>query len=50
MPFLEHQPGWRELKAVQHGRIFVTDGNQYFAMRGKAGATSLIELVQSVGA
>jgi iron complex transport system substrate-binding protein len=30
MPLLEHRPGWRELKAVRRGRIFVADGNQYF--------------------
>src|SRR5262245_276909 len=34
MRHLEHQPGWRELKAVQRRRIFVTDGNQYFNRPG----------------
>jgi len=34
MPLLEHRPGWRKLKAVQHGRIFVADGNQYFNRPG----------------
>ena len=34
MPLLEHRPGWRELKAVQHDRIFVADGNQYFNRPG----------------
>ena len=34
MPLLERRPGWRELKAVQHGRIFVADGNQYFNRPG----------------
>jgi iron complex transport system substrate-binding protein len=34
MPLLEHRPGWRELKAVQSGRIFVADGNQYFNRPG----------------
>ena len=41
MPFLEHQPGWRELKAVQQGRIFVTDGNQYFNRPGPRMVESL---------
>jgi iron complex transport system substrate-binding protein len=34
MPLLEHRPGWRGLKAVQGGRIFVADGNQYFNRPG----------------
>jgi iron complex transport system substrate-binding protein len=34
MPLLERRPGWRELKAVQSGRIFVADGNQYFNRPG----------------
>jgi iron complex transport system substrate-binding protein len=34
MPLLERRPGWRELKAVQRGRIFVADGNQYFNRPG----------------
>jgi len=31
---LEQQPGWRELKAVQSGRVFVADGNLYFNRSG----------------
>ena len=34
MSLLERRPGWRELKAVQRGRIFVADGNQYFNRPG----------------
>ena len=34
MPLLERRAGWRELKAVQRGRIFVADGNQYFNRPG----------------
>jgi len=34
MPLLGHRPGWRKLKAVQHDRIFVADGNQYFNRPG----------------
>ena len=41
MPLLEHCPGWRELKAVQNGRIFVADGNQYFNRPGPRVVESL---------
>jgi iron complex transport system substrate-binding protein len=34
MLLLEYRPGWRELKAVRRGRIFVADGNQYFNRPG----------------
>ena len=34
MLLLEHRSGWRELKAVRRGRIFVADGNQYFNRPG----------------
>jgi iron complex transport system substrate-binding protein len=30
MPLLAGQPGWRELRAVRDGRVFVADGNLYF--------------------
>ena len=30
MPLLAAQPGWRELRAVREGRVFVADGNLYF--------------------
>ncbi|MGI8852231.1 MAG: hypothetical protein ACR2GC_02815 [Methyloceanibacter sp.] len=41
MPLLEHCPGWRELKDVQNGRIFVADGNQYFNRPGPRVVESL---------
>lgn len=28
------KPGWRDLKAVRQGKVFVTDGNQYFNRPG----------------
>jgi iron complex transport system substrate-binding protein len=28
---LKSRPGWRNLKAVQKGRVFAVDGNSYFA-------------------
>ena len=34
MPALAAQPGWNELKAVRNGRVFLTDGNQYFNRPG----------------
>ena len=34
MPLLDLRPGWHELKAVEHDRVFVADGNQYFNRPG----------------
>ena len=34
MPALASQPGWEELTAVRSGRVFLTDGNQYFNRPG----------------
>ena len=34
MPPLAAQPGWSELSAVRNGRVFLTDGNQYFNRPG----------------
>lgn len=34
MPPLTAHPGWPELAAVRNGRVFVTDGNQYFNRPG----------------
>jgi iron complex transport system substrate-binding protein len=41
LPALTGQPGWAELKAVQAGRVYVTDGNQYFNRPGPRLAESL---------
>ncbi len=41
MPALTAQPGWSGLRAVQNGRVFVTDGNQYFNRPGPRLAESL---------
>jgi iron complex transport system substrate-binding protein len=35
------QPGWRDLPAVRSGRVFLTDGNQYFNRPGPRLADSL---------
>ena len=34
MPPLAARPGWAELSAVRNGRVFLTDGNQYFNRPG----------------
>jgi iron complex transport system substrate-binding protein len=34
MPALAAQPGWRELRAVRDGTVFVADGNRYFNRSG----------------
>ena len=34
MPALEAQPGWRDLRAVRDGRVYLADGNVYFNRSG----------------
>ncbi|MCY3761400.1 MAG: cobalamin-binding protein [Gemmatimonadetes bacterium] len=34
LPALTRQPGWPRLRAVQEGRVFLTDGNQFFNRPG----------------
>ena len=34
LALLEARPTWRELRAVQNGRVFLTDGNQFFNRPG----------------
>ncbi len=34
IPFLEAQPGWRDLPCVRARRVYVIDGNQYFNRPG----------------
>lgn len=34
VPLLEARPGWRSLRAVRTGRVFVADGNRYFNRPG----------------
>ncbi|HLW00478.1 MAG TPA: cobalamin-binding protein [Ktedonobacterales bacterium] len=34
IPLLEARPGWAKLRAVQSGRVFAVDGNQYFNRSG----------------
>lgn len=41
MPPLLRQPGWNKLSAVRSGRVFITDGNQYFNRPGPRVVESL---------
>ncbi len=34
VPLLQARPGWSRLRAVQNGRVFAVDGNQYFNRSG----------------
>lgn len=34
LPVLTERPEWRSLRAVETGRVFITDGNQYFNRPG----------------
>ncbi len=34
MPALTERPDWRSLRAVREGRVYITDGNQYFNRPG----------------
>lgn len=34
MPALAAQPGWRDLRAVRTGRVYLADGNRYFNRSG----------------
>lgn len=34
LPILQQHPAWNELRAVQNGRVYVTDGHQFFNRPG----------------
>jgi iron complex transport system substrate-binding protein len=34
MPALTQKPEWSHLRAVRNGRVYLTDGNQYFNRPG----------------
>ncbi len=34
MPYLSERPGWKSLRAVREGRVYVCDGSQYFSRPG----------------
>ena len=41
MPALTRRAGWSGLRAVRNGRVYLTDGNQYFNRPGPRIADSL---------
>jgi iron complex transport system substrate-binding protein len=48
MPLLERQPRWRSLRAVESGRVFISDGNQYFNRPGPRVVESLEILAELI--
>ena len=46
MPALTHHPEWSTLRAVQTGRVYLTDGNQYFNRPGPRLVESLEVLAE----
>ena len=46
LPALTSRAGWTQLQAVREGRVFVTDGNQFFNRPGPRIAESLEILVE----
>ena len=46
MPLLAARPGWRELRAVRAGRVFVADGNLYFNRSSPSVFTSVEVLAE----
>lgn len=49
LPVLTSQPEWQSLRAVQSGRVFLADGNQYFNRPGPRLVESLeIDPIESV--
>lgn len=48
MPALTKQAGWNDLRAVRGGRVFLTDGNQYFNRPGPRLVESLEILAEFI--
>lgn len=48
MSLLSERPGWRDLRAVQDGRVYVVDGNQYFNRPGPRVLESLEILAETL--
>jgi iron complex transport system substrate-binding protein len=46
VPLLTERPEWSELKAVRRGRVYLTDGNQFFNRPGPRLVESLEILVE----
>ncbi len=48
LPFLTQRPAWSTLRAVERGRVYVADGNQYFNRPGPRVVDSLEILAELV--
>lgn len=48
LPALTRQPGWSELRAVRGGRVYLTDGNQFFNRPGPRLVESLEILAEII--
>jgi iron complex transport system substrate-binding protein len=48
LPALANMPGWRDVPAVRNGRVYVTDGSQYFSRPGPRLADSLDILAHAI--
>lgn len=48
LPLLDLVPGWHDLPAVRHGRVWVTDGNQFFSRPGPRLVESLELLAHAI--
>jgi iron complex transport system substrate-binding protein len=50
LPALSYMPRWRDMPAVRNGRVYVTDGSQYFSRPGPRLVDSLEILAHAVDA
>jgi iron complex transport system substrate-binding protein len=48
MPALTGQPGWKSLRAIREGHVYLTDGNQYFNRPGPRLVESLEILAELI--
>jgi iron complex transport system substrate-binding protein len=48
MPALTRQPGWKSLRAIREGQVYLTDGNQYFNRPGPRLVESLEILAELI--
>jgi iron complex transport system substrate-binding protein len=48
LPALTRMPGWRDVPAVREGRVYVTDGSQYFSRPGPRLIDSLEILAHAI--
>ena len=48
MPALTQRPGWKSLRAIRNGQVYLTDGNQYFNRPGPRLVESLEILAEII--